>query len=154
MNAVQQGLGRLTPIPAMRAKARLLLRVKRISANRISEVWEPLRPYCQVRIPNGTRIETFPERLPPLKAIRHACVCRQPLQALARRKAQWRAIMFELSRQLRAAIELSGERQSDLARGCGISPSSVSRFISGKSDLSPQAMDRLTKYLNLRLVSI
>jgi transcriptional regulator with XRE-family HTH domain len=62
--------------------------------------------------------------------------------------------MFELSKQLRVAIELSGERQSHMARGSGVSSSTLSRFMSGKSQLSPEAVDRLTKYLNLRLVSM
>jgi hypothetical protein len=64
----------LTPIQAIRAKARELLKAMRIPASRIGEVWKLLQPYCQVRIPNGSRAELFPDRLPPLKAIRQSCV--------------------------------------------------------------------------------
>ena len=59
-----------------------------------------------------------------------------------------------LSDQLRAAINLTGERQSHLARGSGIGASTLSRFKAGKSGLSPEAIDRLTRYLNLRIVSM
>src|SRR4051794_25839722 len=74
MKTIRQSPPRLTPIRAIRAKARLLLRAKRVSANRIGELWKTLQPYSQVRIPNGSRTDLFPDTLPPLKAIRHACV--------------------------------------------------------------------------------
>jgi transcriptional regulator with XRE-family HTH domain len=61
---------------------------------------------------------------------------------------------FDLSSQLRAAIRTSGERPAQIAKGAGIAPSSLSRFLSGQIALSADAADRLTKYLNLRLVSL
>ena len=61
---------------------------------------------------------------------------------------------YDLSAQLRAAIQLSGERPVRIAEGSGISPSSLSRFMTGKLKLSSNAIDKLTRYLNLRVVSV
>jgi transcriptional regulator with XRE-family HTH domain len=60
---------------------------------------------------------------------------------------------FDLSAQLRAAIQLSGERPARIAAGSGITPSSLSRFMAGKMKLSSNAIDKLTRYLNLTVVS-
>lgn len=60
---------------------------------------------------------------------------------------------YDLSAQLRAAIELSGERSIRIAEGSGIPPSSLSRFMAGKIKLSSNAIDKLTRYLSLYIVS-
>jgi len=62
--------------------------------------------------------------------------------------------MFELSKQLRAAVQLIGDRQSDIARGAGIQPATLSRFLSGQSGLSSDSIDRLCKYLGIVVVSL
>lgn len=59
-----------------------------------------------------------------------------------------------LTNQLREAIKTSGERQSELARGSGVSSSTISRFMAGKCRLSSTAVDRLTQHLQLRLVPL
>jgi hypothetical protein len=76
------------------------------------------------------------------------------LEYLVSKPTQPKAEGFDLSSQLRAAIRTSGERPAHIAKGTGISPSSLSRFLSGQIALSSDAIDRLTRYLNLRVVSL
>jgi transcriptional regulator with XRE-family HTH domain len=62
--------------------------------------------------------------------------------------------MDTLSEQVRDAIRNNaGASQADVARHCRLSPSGVSRFMSGKAGLSLPAVERLSQCLRLRLVS-
>ena len=61
--------------------------------------------------------------------------------------------MSTLIDQLRQAVVNSGGSQADVGRHCGLTPSTVSRFLAGKGGLSLDAADRLTKCLRLKLVS-
>jgi hypothetical protein len=67
--------------------------------------------------------------------------------------AQRKVEGFDLSSQLRVAIKLSGERAARISEGTGIAPSSLSRFMSGRLTLSSRAVDRLSRYLGLYVVS-
>src|SRR5687768_4200364 len=57
-----------------------------------------------------------------------------------------------LSEQLRQAIIDFGTSQVGVAHDCGLSPSTVSRFLAGKGGLSLDAADRLAGCLRLVLV--
>lgn len=60
--------------------------------------------------------------------------------------------MKTLTEQLREALINSGGSQAEVARYCGLSPSTVSRFLAGKASLSIRAVDKLS--LCLRLVVV
>jgi transcriptional regulator with XRE-family HTH domain len=61
--------------------------------------------------------------------------------------------MSSITEQLRQAIRDFGTSQIDVAQDCGLSPSTVSRFLSGKGGLSLEAADRLARCLRVVLVS-
>ena len=58
-----------------------------------------------------------------------------------------------VSDQLREAIEKSGETQYAVAKGAGISPIVVGRFVSGeRPNIRADTIDRLAGYLGLELL--
>lgn len=62
--------------------------------------------------------------------------------------------MTDLSEQLRQAVLQNGEPQAGVALQCGLSPSTLSRFINAKGGLSLEAASRLASYLRLGLVQV
>jgi plasmid maintenance system antidote protein VapI len=60
---------------------------------------------------------------------------------------------FSLSDQLRAAIEIVGERHSAIASGASIQPATLSRFMNGQGGLSSESIDRLCRYLDIVIAS-
>jgi transcriptional regulator with XRE-family HTH domain len=60
--------------------------------------------------------------------------------------------MDTLTEQLRQAVLSTDASQADVARHCGLTPSTVSRFLAGKGSLSLQAADKLSRCLRLKVV--
>jgi transcriptional regulator with XRE-family HTH domain len=58
----------------------------------------------------------------------------------------------DLSAQLRAAILTSGEKYAQIARGMGVDRSAISRFMTGQIAMSSASIDKLARYLHLRVV--
>jgi transcriptional regulator with XRE-family HTH domain len=56
-----------------------------------------------------------------------------------------------MTEQLRAAIRDSGKSLYELARLCGVGSDRLSRFMTGKRDLTLQAVERICDALGLRL---
>jgi transcriptional regulator with XRE-family HTH domain len=56
-----------------------------------------------------------------------------------------------VSDQLREAIDDSGEKLCQIARGCGVDDGVLSRFMRDERGLTTKTLDRLCEYLNLEL---
>lgn len=57
----------------------------------------------------------------------------------------------DLTDQLRAAIAAAGVSRYVISKETGIAQSTLSRFMSGKAGMSLGALDRLGRYLELRV---
>jgi plasmid maintenance system antidote protein VapI len=62
--------------------------------------------------------------------------------------------MISLDEQLRDAVLRNAEPQIGVARQCGLTPSTLSRFVNGRGSLSLEAASRLASYLRLALVKV
>jgi DNA transposition AAA+ family ATPase len=58
-----------------------------------------------------------------------------------------------LSDQLRQVIETCGKSRYQISQETGIDQATLSRFMAGKGGLSIPILDRLGKFLDLRIVS-
>jgi ribosome-binding protein aMBF1 (putative translation factor) len=61
--------------------------------------------------------------------------------------------MDRLSDQLRAAIDASGMSRYAVAKAISLDQSTMSRFMSGKSGLAVETIDKLGRLLGLKLVT-
>lgn len=59
-----------------------------------------------------------------------------------------------VSEQLRKAIETCGMTRADIARGCGVADSVLSRFVAGEKGLRSENLDTLCGFLGLELKPI
>jgi transcriptional regulator with XRE-family HTH domain len=59
----------------------------------------------------------------------------------------------KLTDQLRRIVERCGHTRYHIAKATGISEPTLSRFASGERFLSPKALDKLSEYLGLRIVT-
>ena len=58
-----------------------------------------------------------------------------------------------MSEQIKQAVAESGQSQYAIGKATGISPSTLSRFVSGERGLPMKTLDRLADYLDLNITT-
>ena len=61
---------------------------------------------------------------------------------------------MSVSDQLKRTIQTCGRTQAELARESGVAESVISRFIRGETTIGQDNMDKLCRYLGLRLTPV